>query len=62
LHDLQHDRQILLAAVNDLLSLSETMEHRTDLLLVRRAIVIEASRIANRLLEVQKKIEELDLD
>jgi hypothetical protein len=62
LHELQHDRQILLAAVNDLLALSETMEDRNELLLIRRGIVIEASRIANRLIEVQKKIEELDLD
>lgn len=62
LHDLQHDRNILLACCNDLLALYRDLEHKPHALEIYRNIVMESTRVSLRLIAVQKKIEDLDLD
>jgi hypothetical protein len=54
---LEDKREILIAATNEVLQLSEETNKPIDLER-RRAYVREASRLAGRLLDVQKEIEE----
>lgn len=58
MHPLQHDRQILLAAIKEQLGLAETFEN-VD---IRRVYVLEATRLGLRLMAVQEQIESEDLD
>jgi hypothetical protein len=54
---LEDKREILIAATNEVLQLSEETTRPQDLER-RRSYVREASRLASRLIEVQKEIEE----
>ena len=56
LFDAFDKRDILISAIREVLGLAETITNPADLE-VRRSYVREASRIAVRLLEVQKEIE-----
>lgn len=59
LHPLQHNREILLAAMRELLGLADDPQYELP---KREAWAYEATRLGLRLLALQKRIEELDLD
>lgn len=62
MHELQHDRAILLAAAKDVLETAELYKDDYTRVPERMALVLEASRLSTRLMKVQKQIEDLDLD
>ena len=62
MHNLQHDRAILIACVEDLTDLARQLRGQPDKAYTYRNIVAEATRISVRLIEVQKQIEDYDLD
>jgi hypothetical protein len=66
LHPLQSERQILVIAIRDLLDLSDEygrkLPYLSDYHVRREALVMEATRLGLRLMRVQQKIEEHDLD
>lgn len=59
MHPLQHTRNVLLAAIRELLGLAE--EHKADAAR-HEGFVLEATRLTLRLVKVQNQIEEHDLD
>lgn len=56
--NLLHNRAILLAAMKEVLGLADCYDDPMK----RKPYVLEATRLGLRLLEVQKKIEDNDLD
>ena len=66
MHPLQSERQILVIAIRDLLDLSDEygrkLPYLSDYHVRREALVMEATRLGLRLMRVQQKIEEHDLD
>lgn len=61
LHPLQHDRLILLACMSEILDLADSLTHPSQFNM-RTNLVLESTRVGNRLLELQKRIEEEDID
>ena len=61
MHPLQHDRQILLACIKELVDLAESLTHPTYFY-YRSSLIMESARISERLRKVQEQIEELDID
>lgn len=59
MHPLQHDREILIAAIREMTALAE--EQKSDMNLVV-ALVAHATALSAKLFRIQTKIEELDLD
>lgn len=59
LHPLQHDREILIAAIRELTATAE--ENKTDIDLVV-VLVAHATALSSKLFRIQTRIEELDID
>ena len=59
LDNLLHNREILIAAVKELLGLAEECG---DNVVKRKPFIMEATRLSLRLLDVQKKIEDYGTD
>lgn len=57
--NLLHNREILIAAIRELLGLAE--EYGNDVMR-RKTFIMEATRLSLRLLDVQKQIEDHDTD